>query len=86
MLAQALSELIGVERSITLDAGIIIFWTLIFSTSLYFGLNKGLKILSDVNVYLYFLFIAIFLAFGPTVFIIDKFAMAQVFYYKILSG
>ncbi|RXT01549.1 BCCT family transporter [Ammoniphilus sp. CFH 90114] len=73
MLAQALSELTGIPRSVTLDAGIIIFWTLIFSTSLYFGLNKGLKVLSDFNVYLYFLFIAIFLAFGPTVFIIDKF-------------
>ncbi|RKJ37859.1 BCCT family transporter, partial [Butyricicoccus sp. 1XD8-22] len=49
------------------------FWTFIFTSSVYFGLKKGLKILSDINTVLYFMFAAFFFIAGPTVFIINKF-------------
>ncbi|WP_096203202.1 BCCT family transporter [Bacillus sp. FJAT-45350] len=73
MLSQAISELLGISHSIALDTGIIILWTLIFSASLYFGLNKGLKVLSNINVYLYIFFIIFFIVVGPTLFILNKF-------------
>ncbi|MBD8006783.1 BCCT family transporter [Bacillus norwichensis] len=73
MLAEALSNLLGVKRSLLLDVGIISFWTFIFTSSVYFGLKKGLKILSDINTVLYFMFAAFFFIAGPTVFIINKF-------------
>lgn len=72
MLAEALSNLLGVENSWMLDVGIISFWTLLFTSSVYFGLKKGLKILSDFNTALYFLFAAFFFIAGPTVFILNK--------------
>ncbi|MFK2825511.1 BCCT family transporter [Bacillus sp. B190/17] len=73
MLSEAVSKLIGVERSLGLDIAIIAFWTIIFSASLYFGLQKGLKVLSDININIYLAFALFFFIAGPTVFIINKF-------------
>lgn len=73
MLAQGISELTGIPRSYKLDVAIIVIWVIIFSTSVYFGLKKGLKVLSDINVYFYFAFLLFFLILGPTLFIINKF-------------
>ncbi|WP_240374038.1 BCCT family transporter [Bacillus piscicola] len=72
MLAEAISDVTAIPRSIWLDIGIILLWTLIFSGSLYFGLKKGLKVLSDINLWIYILFLLLFLVFGPTLFIINK--------------
>lgn len=73
MLSAATSTLLGVENSLFLDICIIILWTFLFTASVYFGLKKGLKILSDVNTVIYVLFALFFFLFGPTVFIINKF-------------
>ncbi|WP_231603545.1 BCCT family transporter [Bacillus sp. FJAT-27231] len=73
MLSQAVSKLFGIERSLGLDVAIIAFWTMIFSASLYFGLKKGLKVLSDINIHIYLAFALFFFIAGPTVFIINKF-------------
>ncbi|WP_257346675.1 BCCT family transporter [Pseudalkalibacillus decolorationis] len=73
MLAEGVSQLFGVERSLKLDIIIILLWTAIFSASVYFGLKKGLKILSDININIYFVFAAFFFIVGPTVFILEKF-------------
>ncbi|WP_100401934.1 BCCT family transporter [Bacillus sp. FJAT-42315] len=73
MLAEAISQLFGIPRSLQLDIIIIVLWTGIFSASLYFGLKKGLKVLSDINIYIYLAFAAFFFIVGPTVFIVEKF-------------
>ncbi|KKB41337.1 BCCT family transporter [Bacillus thermotolerans] len=73
MLSEAISGLTGIERSLGLDLAIIAFWTAIFSASVYFGLKKGLKILSDININIYLIFALFFFIAGPTVFIINKF-------------
>ncbi|MEB3100587.1 BCCT family transporter [Ferviditalea candida] len=73
LISQALSTMIGVEKSMTLDAIIIVAWTIIFGLSVYTGLKKGLKILSDINAWL-FIGVALFIfVFGPTVFILSRF-------------
>ncbi|WP_134703852.1 BCCT family transporter [Ammoniphilus sp. YIM 78166] len=73
LISESLSTMFGVEKSLTLDTFIILAWTVIFGLSVYSGLQKGLKILSDMNAWL-FLAIAVFIfVFGPTVFILSRF-------------
>jgi BCCT family betaine/carnitine transporter len=59
-------ELFGLEDSPVLKAGILTIWTCIFGLSAYKGLSKGLKVLSDVNVYLAFVLVLFVLVVGPT--------------------
>lgn len=73
MISEGVSELTGVARTITLDAGITVVWTVIFGTSVFLGLQKGLKRLADINVYLALAVGLFFLVFGPTVFIVSTF-------------
>lgn len=73
MISEGVSELAGISRTTLLDAGIIVIWTAIFGTSVFLGLQKGLKRLADINVYLAISVGVFFLVFGPTVFIISTF-------------
>jgi BCCT family betaine/carnitine transporter len=52
---------------------VIVIWTAIFGTTVYLGMEKGIKRLADANVYLGFFLLAFVLVFGPTVFILDTF-------------
>lgn len=49
---------------------VLIIWVLIFGTSVYLGLDKGIQNLSNINVVLAFIFMLIVLFAGPTVSII----------------
>lgn len=73
MLSEAMAQLLSIERSFGLDVVIIIIWTIIFGTSVYLGLEKGIKVLSDINVYLAIALGAFVLFAGPTEFIIKTF-------------
>lgn len=73
MISECLNNLFGIPKSFGLDIGIVIFWTLLFVTTVWFGLEKGLKRLSDANLYLAIgLILFIFIA-GPTLFILSNF-------------
>ncbi|MCR6098719.1 BCCT family transporter [Salipaludibacillus agaradhaerens] len=73
MVSAVLGNLVGVEPSLTLNIVIIIIWTFIFSTSAYFGLYKGIRKLSDLNIYMA-LGLAVFVIIaGPTLFILSYF-------------
>lgn len=73
MVAAVLGDLIGIPQSLGLNIAIIIIWTIIFSTSAYFGLYKGIRKLSDWNIYMA-LGLAIFVIIvGPTLFILSYF-------------
>lgn len=73
MISEGLGELTGITQGITLDAGIIVVWTAIFGISAYLGLQKGLKRLSDLNVYLALALGVFIIVAGPTVFILTTF-------------
>jgi BCCT family betaine/carnitine transporter len=73
ILSEAISALFHVERTFALDVLVIVIWTAIFGTTVYLGIEKGIKRLADANVYLGLLLCAIVLAVGPTVFILDTF-------------
>jgi BCCT family betaine/carnitine transporter len=73
ILSESISTLTGVARTFALDAFVIVIWTAIFGTTVYLGMEKGIKRLADANVYLGFFLLAFVLLFGPTVFILDTF-------------
>ncbi len=73
ILSESISTLLHIERTFALDAFVIAIWTAIFGTTVYLGMEKGIKRLANANVYLGFFLLAFVLVFGPTVFILDTF-------------
>ncbi|WP_394121262.1 BCCT family transporter [Planococcus donghaensis] len=74
MVSAVIGEIFGVPQSMMLSIIIIIVWVIIYSASAYMGLYKGIRKLSDWNVYLA-LGLAIFvLLVGPTLFILSNFS------------
>ncbi|MCB0430699.1 MAG: BCCT family transporter [Flavobacteriales bacterium] len=68
-----LNYLLGVEISSTTQVIIIIVVTLMATTSLVLGLKKGIKRLSEFNMYLALIFLVGMILVGPTRFILDTF-------------
>ncbi len=73
MLSAGLAELFGIERSFGLDVIVIVIWGAIFGFSVYSGLEKGIKVLSDINLWLIVVILGFTFLFGPTIFILDTF-------------
>lgn len=73
VVSEGISTLTSVQKGPLLDIGIVVVWTALFGTSVFLGLQKGLKRLADINVWLAFGLGAFILVVGPTVFMIDTF-------------
>lgn len=72
MIAAGIESLFGVDGgNIALRSSILIVATLIFAFSAYSGLRRGIKILSDINIWLTFILLAFVFIVGPTVFILE---------------
>lgn len=52
LVSQLLAGLLGIETSFLMDIAVLIIWTAIFTASVWFGLAKGIRVLSDINVIL----------------------------------
>jgi L-carnitine/gamma-butyrobetaine antiporter len=76
LVAELISKIFGVQHTLSLDGWIIIAWMALFSTSVYLGLQKGIKVLSDIRVYLAFGVIIFVALFGPTAYILNGFTDA----------
>lgn len=74
LLAGAASSLLGIPQSMGLNLAILAIWTVIFGFSVYTGLYKGIKKLSDINVFLALALLAVVLLAGPTFFILSVFS------------
>ena len=73
MVSAVVASIFGLDKSLMLDTIIVISITIIYSASAYMGLHKGIKRLSDINVFLALaLAIFVFIA-GPTLFILTYF-------------
>jgi BCCT family betaine/carnitine transporter len=68
-IASAVASLSGIETSMALQLGVIAFCVGIFALSVYLGLEKGIKRLSDFNVVIALSLLAYILVVGPTLFI-----------------
>ena len=69
-IAASIGELLGVYPSFTLEFLVMLVCIGLFGFSVYLGIDKGIKRLSDLNVYLALGFLAFVLLAGPTVFIL----------------
>lgn len=65
------TNLFNIPSSFISEVGVLIFWTMIFGFSVYKGLNKGIQILSDINIGLSVIILLFILITGPTVFILS---------------
>lgn len=70
LIAAALSELLGVADSFTLKVLVVIAVTGLMGLSVYFGLERGIKRLSNLNVVLTLTLLTFVLVAGPTLFIL----------------
>jgi len=72
MLSAVASDLFGFERGIMLDTYILLGLTVMFSYSVSAGLDKGIKLLSDINVGMAILLLGFVTLVGPTSFIVNQ--------------
>jgi BCCT family betaine/carnitine transporter len=70
LIAALVSRLTGIEASFGLEVGVVGVCVLIFATSVYMGLEKGIKRLSDINMVLALALLAFVLIAGPTLFLL----------------
>lgn len=70
MISAGVSEIFGLPDSFGLKLGIIFLAAIIFSISVYLGLGKGIKQLSNFNAVTAFLFLAFVCIVGPATFIL----------------
>ena len=70
MVAAGLSDIFGIENSFGLSVFVMLLCTAIFAFSAYSGLKKGIKVLSDINVWLAIALLLFILIVGPTLFIL----------------
>ena len=71
VLSAGLAELFGLERSFGLDVIVIVIWGAILGFSVYSGLENGIKVLSDINLWLIVFILLFTFLFGPTIFMLD---------------
>ncbi len=68
-----LNELTGLAISTTNQMILIAVITLIATGSVVSGVGKGVRILSELNLYLSFSILAFFIALGPTIYLLESF-------------
>lgn len=71
MIAEGISYLTGIPVTLGMQAFIMLICTAIFAISSASGLKKGIKVLSDLNIWLALFILAVVLIFGPTRFIFE---------------
>lgn len=71
MIAEGVSYLTGIPVTLGMQALIMLLCTVIFALSSASGLKKGIKVLSDLNIWLALFLLAVVLIFGPTRFIVE---------------
>jgi BCCT family betaine/carnitine transporter len=70
VIAGTFCHLTGLQNGFYMRIIVALLCVAIFSTSVYFGLRKGIKLLSDWNVYLAMVLLCFIFLAGPTVFIV----------------
>lgn len=71
MIAATVGRVTGWEADFGLEFGVVIVSVFMFATSVWLGLKKGIKRLSDINMWLAFILLAYVLVVGPTIFLLN---------------
>lgn len=69
--ASGLHHLFDTPNTTWMQVGLIVFITLIATTSVVLGIDKGVRVLSEFNMRLALVFLIFMLALGPTLFLLD---------------
>lgn len=72
VISEIVSKITGINNTMLLKLGMLVILFLIFGSTVYLGLDKGIERLSAINVYVVLGFLAVMLLFGPTRYIIDS--------------
>jgi len=70
-IAASFAELVNIETSFKLEFSVMMLCIGLFAVSVYLGIEKGIKRLSTINVYLILAMLAFILIVGPTLFILQ---------------
>jgi len=70
MIAACIGWLFGIEASDTLEVAVVVLCIVLFAASVWLGLKKGIKRLSDINVTLAFALLLFVFIVGPTAFLL----------------
>ena len=70
LISSVVSKIFVIDRTIGLDLAIISSCAIIFGTSAYVGVQRGIKRLSNINILLVVIFLLFILALGPTKYIL----------------
>ncbi len=73
LLSEVITKITGIPHTLGLDAAILVIWTIIIGISVYGGLDKGIRQLSDFRNWLGFALLAYVLIVGPTAFMFNNF-------------
>jgi betaine/carnitine transporter, BCCT family len=73
MLSAAISTALGIEQTFTIDILVLLVWSVLFTTSVALGLKKGIKTLSDINLWAVFVLCGLIFIVGPTYFMFNTF-------------
>src|SRR5699024_913905 len=68
-----LASLLNTDVTFTMTLIVTVVWVILFSASAYVGIDKGIKRLSMLNMYLAGIFAVFILIVGPGIFIMDFF-------------
>lgn len=71
-IAASLAELLNVDTSFALELGVMTVCIGLFGASVYLGINRGIRRLSDLNVYLILGLLAFIVIVGPTLFLLKN--------------
>jgi BCCT family betaine/carnitine transporter len=71
-IAASTAELLSIETSFALEAIVMTVCIGLFGASVYLGIDRGIRRLSDLNVYLILGFLAFIFVVGPTVFLLKS--------------
>ncbi len=69
MIAQGVHDITGLPPNLATKTVIMLLCTAIFAVSAYSGLRRGIKVLSDINLWLAIFVLSFIFIFGPTLFI-----------------
>jgi BCCT family betaine/carnitine transporter len=71
MIAAAVGRITGLEADFGLEFGVVAVSVVLFATSVWLGLKKGIKKLSDINMWLALVLLGYVLVVGPTIFLLN---------------
>jgi len=82
LVSMLVGDLLGIPDSFGLKLAILVVWTAIFTTSVFLGLKKGIRLLSDINLKLSLVLLLYVFVVGPSVFIVSMWTNSFGLYLK----